>query len=72
MRRCHMWPKAYRDYEIDKPLIKYQVEPSQGIIGCEMHDLNGWGTTLHIPRGRFAGIVRPRVEIDYYKDREKL
>lgn len=46
-----MWPKFYKDYEIDKPLIKYQVEPSHGIIGVEMHDLNGWGTTRHIPWG---------------------
>lgn len=45
-----MWPKSYRDYKTDEPLIKYQVEPSHGIIGCEMHDLNGWGTQLHIPR----------------------
>ena len=48
-----MWPKSYRDYQLDKPLIKYQVQPSHGIIGCEMHDLNGWGNSLHIPQGRF-------------------
>lgn len=42
-----MWPKAYRDYKVDKPLIKYQIEPSHGIIGCEMHEINGWGNTLH-------------------------
>jgi len=44
-----MWPKAYRDYEIDTPLIKNQVQPGKGIIGCEMHDLNGWGGTQHVP-----------------------
>lgn len=48
-----MWPKSYRDYKIDAPLIKQQVEPSHGIIGCEMHDLNGWGNTLHIPSEKF-------------------
>lgn len=42
-----MWFKEYRDYPIDKPLIQEQVEPGRGIIGCEMHDLNGWGTHLH-------------------------
>lgn len=47
-----MWPKFYRDYQLDRPLVKYQVEPSHGIIGCEMHDLNGWGNSLHIPSGR--------------------
>lgn len=44
-----MWHKEYRDYEVDKPLIKSQVSPGHGIIGCEMHDLNGWGNTIHIP-----------------------
>ena len=42
-----MWFKEYRDYPIDKPLIKEKVEPGHGIIGCEMHDLNGWGTHMH-------------------------
>lgn len=42
-----MWFKHYRDYPIDRPLIKEQVEPSHGIVGCEMHDLNGWGSELH-------------------------
>jgi hypothetical protein len=38
-----MWPKSYKDYPIDTPLIKQQVRPGKGIIGCEMHELNGWG-----------------------------
>jgi hypothetical protein len=42
-----MWFKHYRDYPIDRPLIKEQVEPNHGIVGCEMHDLNGWGSELH-------------------------
>lgn len=42
-----MWFKEYRDYPIDAPLVKEQVEPGEGIIGCEMHDLNGWGTERH-------------------------
>lgn len=45
-----MWPKFYRDYPEDKPLIKQRVQPGKGIIGCEMHELNGWGMTQHIPR----------------------
>jgi hypothetical protein len=45
-----MWPKAYKDYKKDEPLKKMHVEPSKGIIGCEMHDLNGWGNTLHQQR----------------------
>ena len=42
-----MWFKEYRDYPIDRPLIKEQVEPGHGIIGCEMHELNGWGSDYH-------------------------
>ncbi len=44
-----MWPKFYRDYPEDKPLVKQSVESGKGIIGCEMHELNGWGMTHHIP-----------------------
>lgn len=44
-----MWPKAYRDYPQDLNLIKQKVEPGKGIIGCEMHDLNGWGEAWHKP-----------------------
>lgn len=45
-----MWPKSYKDYKKDEFLIKYQVEPSHGIKGCEMHELNGWGSSYHIPK----------------------
>lgn len=45
-----MWPKVYRDYPPDQTLKKSRVEPGKGIIGCEMHDLNGWGNSLHVPR----------------------
>ena len=51
-----MWFKEYRDYPIDRPLIKQQVEPGDGIIGCEMHDLNGWGSELHRIRPRKRGV----------------
>lgn len=45
-----MWFREYKDYKTDKPLIKKQVEPSNGIIGCEMHDLNGWGNSYQWPK----------------------
>lgn len=41
-----MWPKEYRDYKKDEPLVKNRVEPSKGIVGCEMHERNGWGNTF--------------------------
>jgi len=50
-----MWPKFYRDYPVDKPLNQQQVESGKGIIGCEMHDLNGWGENYHIPKKRGKG-----------------
>lgn len=58
-----MWPKKYRDYPPDKPLIKEQVQPGDGIIGCEMHEINGWGNNLHIPRkkhrkGFFSKLIK--------------
>lgn len=52
-----MWPKNYKDYPEDTPLIHEQVEPGKGIVGCEMHELNGWGETLHIPKKRKKGIL---------------
>lgn len=41
-----MWFKEYRDYPIDAPVIKEPVEPGKGIVGCQMHEINGWGNTL--------------------------
>ena len=52
-----MWFKEYRDYPTDRPLIKEQVEPGEGIIGCEMHDLNGWGSELHQMKPKKKGIL---------------
>lgn len=57
-----MWPKAYKDYKKDEEVIKYPVQPGKGIIGCEMHELNGWGNSLHIPPKRKRGIIGSLVE----------
>lgn len=54
-----MWHKAYRDYRYDRPLIQYQVSSSHGIIGCEMHDLNGWGDTWH---GQLEPLIKEKKE----------
>jgi hypothetical protein len=58
-----MWFKSYRDYEVDRPLIKYQVAPSHGIIGCEMHELFGWGNTTHVRLKRHGGVVNSRISM---------
>jgi len=54
-----MWPKKYKDYSVDQPLIKYPVETGKGIIGCEMHEINGWGNSLHVPvKKQKKGLIR--------------
>lgn len=45
-----MWPKFYKDYPVDTLMIQYPVEPGKGIIGCEMHELNGWGELYHVKK----------------------
>jgi hypothetical protein len=42
-----MWFREYRDYKIDQPLIKEQISSGQGMVGCEMHEINGWGEEYH-------------------------
>lgn len=42
-----MWPKDYKDYPKDSSLIKEKVDSGKGIIGCEMHESNGWGNSFH-------------------------
>lgn len=44
-----MWPKVYKDYPPDTDLKHEQIESNKGIVGCEMHELNGWGDSLHRP-----------------------
>lgn len=56
--QVYMWSKNYRDYKLDQPLIKNKVDSGRGIIGCEMHDLNGWGEHHHKPAKKVKrGIV---------------
>ena len=45
-----MWPKSYKDYKEDECLVKEKVYPGKGIIGSEMHDINGFGNTHHRPK----------------------
>lgn len=66
-----MWPKKYKNYPKDEPLIKEQVEPGEGIIGCEMHDLNGWGNTLHIPKRRKRGVIASLMVAFFGKNERK-
>ena len=45
-----MWPKNYKDKPPDTPLKKNRIESGKGIVGCEMHEINGWGTSYHLPK----------------------
>ena len=66
-----MWFKEYADYPIDHSLIKEKVEPGRGIIGCEMHDLNGWGTTWHYNKPSKKGLWRQLISIFFKSGRNK-
>lgn len=64
-----MWPKDYKDYPKDSPLKKERVESGKGIIGCEMHESNGWGTSFHCPRSRTPlKVDRPNVNSETAND----
>ncbi len=52
-----MWDREYRDYKRDETLIKQPIESGKGLAGCEMHDLNGWGNTLHHPKKKKRGFI---------------
>lgn len=57
-----MWPKNYKDYPKDTPLKKNRVEPMKGIVGCEMHESNGWGDTYDVSRKKRKGIFLKLLE----------
>lgn len=52
-----MWQKSYRDYPKDKSLKKEQVQSGKGLVGCEMHELNGWGESYHVSKSRKRGVI---------------
>lgn len=70
-----MWQKAYRDYKPDESLVKQDVGPGRGIIGCEMHELNGWGESLHVTRPKKGkkGLIRTLIDsfFNLFKRQEK-
>jgi hypothetical protein len=47
-----MWPKKYKDYPADTPIKKECVASGHGIIGCEMHEISGWGESLHMANAK--------------------
>lgn len=43
-----MWYTEYVNCPPDSPLKKMTVSPGKGIRGCEMHEINGWGSHYHL------------------------
>lgn len=52
-----MWKNTYKDYKPDEEWLQKTVEPGRGIVGCEMHEINGWGEAFHPPKPRKRGIL---------------
>lgn len=53
-----MWWKEYEDVRPDDSLIQERVEPGNGIVGCEMHGLYGWGERYsHPPTFKRKGVL---------------
>ena len=63
-----MWSKSYQDYKVDKALIKYRVESGKGIVGCEMHEYNGWNTTALPPKQEGSVCSRLPYYVDPYNE----
>lgn len=58
-----MWKNTYKDYLLDGEFIQEPREPGRGIIGCEMHEIQGWQHAYHLPvkkekSGLFQAIKR--------------
>lgn len=52
-----MWRYDYKDYKNDDPLREEAIEPGKGIVGVEMHDVNGWNER-HLAKPRGSGWLR--------------
>ncbi len=52
-----MWYREFSDYKPDEPLNKQTIETGRGIIGCQMHEIFGWGNRLHHPQERKKGFL---------------
>jgi len=53
-----MWYREFKDYPPDTSLKKNKVETGHGIVGCEMHEQNGWGESYHRAPPLKKGLLR--------------
>jgi len=64
-----MWFREYQDYPIDSTLKQERVESGKGIVGCEMHERNGWQDHIHTYRPRKKGLISRL--LDYWFGQER-
>ncbi|NGX60551.1 MAG: hypothetical protein K940chlam9_00011 [Chlamydiae bacterium] len=65
-----MWKNTYKDYPPDSPYVEEQVEPGRGIVGCEMHERNGWGESHHLPPPPKEGVIKTLLNF-FFKEKEE-
>lgn len=65
-----MWPKNYKDYPPDSPLAKEKREPGRGIVGCQMSEPNGWGSSFDKVKPRRGFLYRILEKLFSKKRRE--
>lgn len=65
-----MWKNTYKDYKPDENWIQEKVEPGHGIVGCEMHELNGWGNNLHIHPLKKKGVIRTFLDLIFKREQK--
>jgi hypothetical protein len=68
MRLKQVWRSIYKDYKPDGKWIKEEVESGKGIIGCEMHELNGWGNNIHKHEIKKDGWIRTFLNLLFKKN----
>jgi hypothetical protein len=61
-----MWYTEYANCPPDFPLKKEQVAPGKGIIGCEMHEINGWGNHYHLENFSNNRVTLSVISYDVY------
>jgi hypothetical protein len=64
-----MWDKTYSDYIKDEPNIKFPIESGNG--KCEMHEIYGWGNSLHCPQRKKKGLFYTLMELFFGYGRDK-
>ncbi len=68
-----MWNYIYKKKKNDRELLEEKVDSGKGIVGCEMHELNGWGESHHRYKREGNGYLRSLFSFFFktpYKNKE--